>query len=621
MLALARVLAFGRLLALALLAFAFALALALGPGLVRRRLAVASLGLFVAALGLLVATAGSNASLLVNELLYDPAGPDAGQEFVELVNTSVFAAPLDGLTVEAGNGSHPGEWKTVWRGGSGRAIPPGGFYRIGAPGPGQGEEADLGLQNGPDAIRLCKNGVVLDRIGYGAPLDPSFVEGRPAPAARSGCSLARRFDGIDTDDNSADFESARPSPGRPNRPDEDWSARWLAISPERPREGAEVVARIAVTNRGRFRGPAPDVELETQGAGAVVVGFGETLEPGEERERVVRLRAPSDPGETRWTVRIASRDPVPENDADTLRVGVGAAPVRVTEVMARPHENGCEWIEIALASPRQPPDSTVAAPGAFGVGGRRAGAAILEFSIEVRGRSIRPTEAARARFAADSSAEGGAVALVAEDSLRMLAAHPGLDAARLLSYEGSWPRLRNDASDGGIADTIRLRDARGIVLDAAMPGPSPAAGISLERWGSGSAESPSDWIACTDPAGSSPGALGSPSRDPIAAAEGIAVRPRVLSPGEDRCEIQAEIGSEPATVDLRILDLCGATRRCLLSGLKVAGRLVAFWDGTDEQSRPARPGLYVVVLEMERAGKREQARRAAIAVAPPGSSR
>ena len=113
------------------------------------------------------------------------------------------------------------------------------------------------LQNGPDAVRLVQQGRVLDRVGYGALNDPGFYEGRPAlddPDA----SLARIPDGRDSDDNAADFQAARPSPGRRNAPQREWRVSlaepdWIHLWPGR---------RLSVTAQVHNSG------LETLEAGA-----------------------------------------------------------------------------------------------------------------------------------------------------------------------------------------------------------------------------------------------------------------------------------------------------------------------------------------------------------------
>ncbi|OGQ22392.1 MAG: hypothetical protein A3I05_10060 [Deltaproteobacteria bacterium RIFCSPLOWO2_02_FULL_44_10] len=75
-------------------------------------------------------------------------------------------------------------------------------------------------QNGPECLQLLDDqGALLDAVGYGSPLPLAAsngeicFEGTPAEDVSADQSLSRR-DGIDTDDNAADFLSLdTPSPG------------------------------------------------------------------------------------------------------------------------------------------------------------------------------------------------------------------------------------------------------------------------------------------------------------------------------------------------------------------------------------------------------------------------
>jgi hypothetical protein len=60
------------------------------------------------------------------------------------------------------------------------------------------------------------SGVKLDSVGYGSATG-DYVEGTAAPKPQANGSMARRTDGVDTNDNAADFDTAAtPSPGAPN---------------------------------------------------------------------------------------------------------------------------------------------------------------------------------------------------------------------------------------------------------------------------------------------------------------------------------------------------------------------------------------------------------------------
>ena len=158
------------------------------------------------------------AAVQLSEVLYDASGTDNGKVFVEL-----WGAPgtsLEGWTLEGVNGADGAVGPTLSLSG---AIPADGFFVV-ADTDGtatQVENSDLTLnfdfQNGPDSVVLRNQlGQVLDSLGYGVfgATDVFAGEGRAAPSAVNGQSLARFFANRDTNDNLADFGLLdAPTPG------------------------------------------------------------------------------------------------------------------------------------------------------------------------------------------------------------------------------------------------------------------------------------------------------------------------------------------------------------------------------------------------------------------------
>ncbi len=527
-------------------------------------------------------------ALLINEVFYDPVGPDAGREWIEITNTGPFAATLEGLSLESGNGGRENDWREGWRGRGERWIEPGGYYRIGAAGPGPGEEAELGLQNGPDGVRLVKQGFELDRVGWGAHRFPEYYEGNPAASVRSGSSLARRVDGADSDDNATDFEDAAPTPGRPNRPANDWAIRFGAPMPELPRPGALVLIPLVVANRGVSEGLPPPAEVRDT-ARAIRVDWVASVRSGGTASQVVLLSAPADTGRAVWRASLLANDQVPENDADSLLLCVGTGPVRISEILASPRDGGCEWIELSISLP----DNRI----------------VSGLALDVRGRTI--------ALAPRRVGPATRVAVVAEDSTLLRQGFPDLPAAANWPFEGSWPRLRNGERSAGVSDTLRLRGSDGLVVELALPGPAPAAGVSLERLGVDLPEGPSAWIPCADPAGATPGKAGAAAAAVAAApADEFHAEPRVIHPATTTCTFACAVGARPGLARLDLFDLAGNEVRCLVRDLWVVGHLLATWDGTDEMDRSVAPGVYIAVLEVSRSGGEIQRWRTAVAVAP-----
>lgn len=157
------------------------------------------------------------AQTLISEVLYDAAGTDNGNVFVEL-----FGAPgavLDGLLLEGVNGADGNVYSTITLSG---VIPADGVFVIGDDS-GDGStlvgNADLVMnvdfQNGPDSVVLRDSHGVLDALGYGDFSGGVFAgEGNAAADVPSGFSLARVNQLLDSNDNLVDFTSlAVPTPG------------------------------------------------------------------------------------------------------------------------------------------------------------------------------------------------------------------------------------------------------------------------------------------------------------------------------------------------------------------------------------------------------------------------
>jgi hypothetical protein len=170
------------------------------------------------ALALLMAASTPAAALpLISEVLYDAAGADAGQSFVEIYGTP--GTDLAGLFVEGINGANGAVTDSIALSG---LIPADGLFVL-ASDVGDGttlvQNADLigmfDFQNGPDSVVLRDAGGVLDALGYGVFGAGEFFagEGAAAPDAPADSSLARVFADVDTDDNAADFAVAAPTPG------------------------------------------------------------------------------------------------------------------------------------------------------------------------------------------------------------------------------------------------------------------------------------------------------------------------------------------------------------------------------------------------------------------------
>lgn len=166
----------------------------------------------------------SLAGVLVNEVLYDVAEPDAdeGNEWIELCNNGTEPIDLTGWTVESG-GTTFGESFAIASG----TIAPGEYVLLGGASTTHPGTFSPALQNGgseSDGVRvLDAAGIVIDTLLYDTPNDNVLLDDlglstlTTAIDVSEGQSLARWPDCTDSDISGDDFDAYEtPSPGAAN---------------------------------------------------------------------------------------------------------------------------------------------------------------------------------------------------------------------------------------------------------------------------------------------------------------------------------------------------------------------------------------------------------------------
>lgn len=182
-------------------------------------------------LAALLCATSIQAQVVINEVDYDQSGTDDA-EYLEIKNVGSSDFPLQYLRVVLINGNNGGaaEYRTI-ESGSWPALAPGDYFVICAS-PGLTLNCDHTaspatnlIQNGPtDAIALVStvSETVYDVLSYGGDV-PGYTEGTGTTAEdtndQDGLSLSRWPDGLDTNDNDADFVIGCPTPGGANELD------------------------------------------------------------------------------------------------------------------------------------------------------------------------------------------------------------------------------------------------------------------------------------------------------------------------------------------------------------------------------------------------------------------
>jgi len=537
------------------------------------------------------ALAGADHQPVLNEILYDPAGADAGGEYVELFNAGLEPVNLDGLRLEFANGAEGPVWQLRWQGAPGVVLAAGAHYLITDPESRWTTEPDaeviLGLQNGPDALRLVRGEFVVDLVGYGALDTPSLYEGAPAIDVGSGVALARRPDGQDSDDNAADLVPAAPSPGGRNFALFALALEEVTYEPSSlTRPGRRVAVRISVRCRGiQGLGAASGVLLH--GADSTLLSL-----PRLAADSLATLV-------TSFATWVSDRQaltliwPV-AGSADTLHLAlgeylVGASRLQLSEVMAAPAAGQSEWIELSAAA-----EQTVTAGDYRLRDADGSWRTLPELQLLPGERLVLVQDAARFRESWGQRWQAGGV----------MPCFEGTQWERVVELAG-WPALNNTAPAGrSFADLVLLADAAGVVdhvIVGAGAGPGDGAAPSarsVERIAAvATGAEAANWATCVDPLGGTPGCPNSVAGSGSAGA-GLLLDPNPFGrlAGAEVQHLRFRLTEPRVAYDLRIFDLWGQAVRDLGGDALGPGERDLLWDGRDDAGRPLPAGAYIVLL-------------------------
>lgn len=565
-------------------------------------------------IALLLAAQSASANPVLNEVLYDPPGADGGAEFVELLNTGAVTLDLAGVRLEFANGAAAPVWERRWEGAGGDSLAPGARWLIADSG-WTGTDipnvmVSLRLQNGPDAVRLRRGEIVLDRLGYGDLTDPSFFESAPHPGAAAS-SLGRRPDGADSDRNDQDWVVCdEPTPGRPNFPDH--ALQILDVTaepPSLPAAGDAVIFTVVLRNSGLAAIPDGVATLTAGDGVQPAVVTWSALAPLSDVSLGFVTTIPFE-GDVNLSLEVVA----PDVDIPTLALGryhVGPAPLSVWEVMANPDGGSGEWLEL-IAWPTGPVDlAGYQLSDAGGAPQRLPSRQLLPGE-----RLVLAQDAAAFRDWWQGVLDAGAPPPC-----------PGLPAMPpLAELSGAWPALNNTPGAGRpYAERVHLHDAAGVVLDHATLGARGTVvtrGRSLERRAGAAAGDPADlWGTCMAAAGATPGCRNSLEAPWQVPPTELSVSPAAFWSGGEGVSFTMDLAAPATAWRLSVWDLWGRCVRDLGGDELGAGRRHVAWDGRDDVGELVPPGPYVAVLSRQDLQGGQLDRRQLLVVAVPREER
>ncbi|MBT4291651.1 hypothetical protein HOD41_03090 [bacterium] len=515
---------------------------------------------------------------MLNEVMYDPAGSDAGKEFIELYNSGSEPLSLLGVQVAFANGANGPDWQARWVGSEHHSIEAGGFFLIADTGWAGSADAivNLDLQNGPDGIMLTREGVYLDLLGYGPLQHEGLCEEIPHPGSGSGNSLGRKPDGYDTDFNNVDwFMLEEPNPGSENFRQFSIASVDLEHSPPVLLSGSgTVVSKITLFNDGLQNILSTNVQISADG---VEVGSTYITEIESGSSADVYLT---------WSISHAGSYEIELTfsniELQTINLGVyqsGLLGLVLSEVMAAPSAESCEWIEVENCTGE-----------VMSLSGYRIKDADND-SQPIPNVSIFPNQKIIIVQDADVFTQWWL-------SEQQNGAWPDCSMPVLVELDGSWPTINNSAPDDrNYADYICLMLPERVVIDWLQLGvswPIPAA-RSVERVNSEPIGDPSwNWRPSTAPARSTPGCSNSVSGGPVVNSAVIA-KPNPVKNGVQHISFFV---SPPATGwQARIFNLSGRCVRELGGDQLGEGPRDIFWQGNDDNGKQLSSGGYILLVQ------------------------
>jgi len=543
--------------------------------------------------------------------MFNPAGDENTDEFIELFNDGSTSVDLYGWRVSDGIGTdsivaleqgllvHPGQYVLIldpdyFENGSiaydGRVPPEALVVTIN-----NATFGDRGLNNttGEAVSLISRQGVTVSSCTYTTDNGQGISEEKILPASG---------------DEAANWTNSLMDGGTPGaRNSVTPSSRNLAIvdmsySPPDPTMGVSVTISMQVANVGleswrdslwlyeqRSSGHSGDSMIllqswntgETNPGDSVVFQHNWTL-PDEMAHTMRAMLSHSDdrPADDDWMISISS-------------TGIANWLV-INEIMYQPESQRSEWIELFNAG---------------GVAWNLDGWKI--------GDGTALSNPSRYFILPLTVVDPGDYVIVASDSSIVFENVPPTVSVMI------WPASTITLNNAG--DSLVLLDARDQLVDRVDYRPSwgnGVAGQSLERIAPlAEPNDPQNWASSLDSSGSTPGRLNSRTLPPSGTAtQLLELNPNPFFPGGNSLNnvlvVRYRLEHADSRMDVKIFDVRGRLIRTLANNEPAGLGGEMLWDGTDDRGRPAATGLYVVYLEaLEKGGTRIQMARRPVALA------
>lgn len=560
-------------------------------------------------IGYILGVAATGNAVTLSEIMFDPDGNEATDEFIELYIDDRTAVDLRGWTITDGEGidtligleqgtfAMSGQYVLI--------LDPDYFDDGSTTYDGRVPEYALviTINNEYFGSRGLSNSnaetwTVRDQSGN------AVSSYRYTTGNRAGHSDEKILpDGGDDGANWADALVQHGTPGSRNSvtpPDRDLGITGFRAQPAVPQIGDSFAVQITVANTGRFPlagglqlfeliSEHPDSTMQVEEWTISTLGYRDSA------RFEMRLIMRNGAGHI-YRAQLTGVDDDSTNNSRLLMVGgsgIGGT-VQFNEIMYMSEPQMPEWIEIL---------------------NRAAGAQSLQDWRLTDGTGIADTT--RGFRLPPIILQPGEYAILAADSAIYFM---GLPAGVQVAVWNSAPVTLNNNGD-----SLLLYDAAGLVMDRLDYRPSwggNVAGTSLERISPHTATNePLNWASSLDSTGSTPGRMN--SRALPADAHVISLlelAPNPFSPDGDGLDdilaIRFRLEHADSRIDVKIYDVRGRLVRQLAKNAPAAYTGELLWDGRADSGRHLPTGLYVIYLEaLGKGGTRMQSARRVVALA------
>lgn len=503
--------------------------------------------------------------IVINEFLYDPIGSDTGYEWVELYNPSGNAVNLlDWTLLKAGTNFTECYVFPAYE------LLPGDFLLLGETHvEGAHLYASLALQNGgsaTDGIRLqSSDGSYTDTVLYDEPNSNSLPDDKLdpgiwfAPDVDSGHSLARKHDGIDSDNSEQDwFDCLEPSPGSENFYPVDLAVKNLEIIEV---EGFfQTEFWIFNLSSESVDNSVANLEIYINNWYLDNLEFPSIL--GGDSLRLEYCFSYEQPG---WHLTAISVNCLYDNNLANNYISssilVGNSPFVLNEIMFYPLAEGSEWIELFNLS--------------------SCGYHVYNFKI---------FDASGGNIYFSGYLESQEYLVVCENLKNFMDQFPQAPLNKCVQAD-SWTTLNNGE------ESICLLDFYDLQLDSLYYlNPDCPAGISLERINPCLPPLPENWSHSL--VEGTPGARNSIYVNWVPTSSRLDVQPSPFSPYRgEHTVIDFDLPTRLSRVTIRIFDLKGRLVNLLADQIAQAARGEFIWNGNNLSGHKLLPGVYIVLLE------------------------